>query len=639
LPDDKKLYFGSHSDQYMYYDGTDNIGYWRATTGDIVIRVEENDHDIRFQSDDGSGGIDNYMVIDGGATSIDLLKDTRLAATKKLYLDGGGNTYIFEESADNVIHYVGGQNKLRFNSTGTILNDAGLALDFRVEGDTDANLLFVDGSADSVGIGTASPAHKLDVLSGSARFYSTGATELYIGGAGAGHHQGAIVFSGTATDASYRGQGMYHHDAASDIEYFTGTLYANDAWAVTRKTSTASHDAGVAQGSHALLIVEGGGDVGIGLSNPNGKLHVKDATDISMSSSGNGQLMVEGNGYTGGIALDGNAMHIYHNSSSRSLRFGTNETTRYQIDGSGNHQIYGNTDFSSPMTVQYGATINEGGHDSDTRIEGSSDANLFRVDAGNDRVGIGTGSPGNKFTVNSTGTHQASIQYDASTRLQISVEDSGKARFYTDNNANVGIESGGLYVQPTNKFFLDGGNDTYIKESSANVMEFYCGNSRRMQLTTTYLSVPDNAYLAAGDNNEVFIRHDGNGHFQSNAGEMYINNVANTNIFFSTNNTERLRIDNQGNLRFADNGTNPSAVANTAFMFNDGGELKVLDELGSTTTISPHNFELIPEGASEDMAWSHHSVKGNKTVNVDMMRLARLVEELTGEKLVYTDEQ
>ena len=65
---------------------------------------------------------------------------------------------------------------------------------------------------------------------------------------------------------------------------------------------------------------------------------------------------------------------------------------------------------------------------------------------------------------------------------------------------------------------------------------------------------------------------------------------------------------------------------------------EILDELGNTTTISPHNFELIPEGASEEMAWSHHSVKGNKTVNVDMMKLARLVEELTGEKLVYTEE-
>jgi len=71
--------------------------------------------------------------------------------------------------------------------------------------------------------------------------------------------------------------------------------------------------------------------------------------------------------------------------------------------------------------------------------------------------------------------------------------------------------------------------------------------------------------------------------------------------------------------------------------------MKVLDELGNTTTISPHNFELIPDGASEDMAFAYHSTKHTpegklKKVNVDMMKLARLVEQLTGEKLVYIEE-
>jgi hypothetical protein len=40
---------------------------------------------------------------------------------------------------------------------GVVFNDAGADVDFRVEGDTDANLLFVDASTDRVGIGTSSP--------------------------------------------------------------------------------------------------------------------------------------------------------------------------------------------------------------------------------------------------------------------------------------------------------------------------------------------------------------------------------------------------------------------------------------------------------------------------------------------------
>jgi hypothetical protein len=50
------------------------------------------------------------------------------------------------------------------NTSGAVVfNDAGADVDFRVEGDTDANLLFVDASADAVGIGTSSPAVRCDI--------------------------------------------------------------------------------------------------------------------------------------------------------------------------------------------------------------------------------------------------------------------------------------------------------------------------------------------------------------------------------------------------------------------------------------------------------------------------------------------
>lgn len=36
-------------------------------------------------------------------------------------------------------------------------------------------------------------------------------------------------------------------------------------------------------------------------------------------------------------------------------------------------------------------------------------------------------------------------------------------------------------------------------------------------------------------------------------------------------------------------------VSGHAQMFSNGGEMKVNDASGTITTISPHNFELIPE--------------------------------------------
>ena len=44
-------------------------------------------------------------------------------------------------------------------------------------------------------------------------------------------------------------------------------------------------------------------------------------------------------------------------------------------------------------------TFNEGHADIDVRIEGDTDANLFFTDAGNEKVGIGTNSPGEKLEI------------------------------------------------------------------------------------------------------------------------------------------------------------------------------------------------------------------------------------------------
>ncbi len=53
--------------------------------------------------------------------------------------------------------------RLDFYTSEAVFNESGGNIDLRVEGDTDANLLFADASTDRVGIGTATPAEKFDV--------------------------------------------------------------------------------------------------------------------------------------------------------------------------------------------------------------------------------------------------------------------------------------------------------------------------------------------------------------------------------------------------------------------------------------------------------------------------------------------
>jgi hypothetical protein len=56
-----------------------------------------------------------------------------------------------------------GTTQFTLGSSSVVINEAGADVDFRVEGDTDANLLFVDASTDRIGVGTNAPAEKFEV--------------------------------------------------------------------------------------------------------------------------------------------------------------------------------------------------------------------------------------------------------------------------------------------------------------------------------------------------------------------------------------------------------------------------------------------------------------------------------------------
>ena len=143
--------------------------------------------------------------------------------------------------------------------------------------------------------------------------------------------------------------------------------------------------------------------------------------------------------------------------------------------------------------------------------------------------------------------------------------------------------------------------------------------------------------------------------FGMNALDFFINNREAGNIILYTNaGTERVRLDSSGNLMLGGTSAGASAagcfhvfnvvaptgsVTNGVILYSEdvaaSAELKVRDEAGNITTLSPHNFDLIPEGPSEDMAWAYHSEKDGTRINVDMLKAIRVLEELSGETLVH----
>lgn len=108
----------------------------------------------------GTGGIafsaGGGLTIAGGSDPIQIYPGID---TSSLQLFGGANL------ANRLIIY-GASHATQPNQA--VVNETGLDADFRVEGDTDANLLTTDASTDRVGVGTATPGVKFDV-SGVAR--------------------------------------------------------------------------------------------------------------------------------------------------------------------------------------------------------------------------------------------------------------------------------------------------------------------------------------------------------------------------------------------------------------------------------------------------------------------------------------
>jgi hypothetical protein len=99
------------------------------------------------------------------------------------------------------------------NYKGLVINENGNDADTRIEGDTDANLVFVDASADAVGIGTATPTAgtKLDV-NGAIR-----TTSLRVAGTSVTISSGSIAYNSSRLNIDTEAAA-----ASDDLDTITG---------------------------------------------------------------------------------------------------------------------------------------------------------------------------------------------------------------------------------------------------------------------------------------------------------------------------------------------------------------------------------------------------------------------------------
>ena len=109
IHDSKKLIIGDGDDLQMFHSSGTNI--IDSAVGDLIIKVSQDDGDIIFQSDNGSGAIATYFRLDGGDVRTEFEQDIYLNDDVRLRAGTGGDFSFFHDGSNSKIN----------NNTGNIV--------------------------------------------------------------------------------------------------------------------------------------------------------------------------------------------------------------------------------------------------------------------------------------------------------------------------------------------------------------------------------------------------------------------------------------------------------------------------------------------------------------------------------------
>jgi hypothetical protein len=249
--------------------GSKAFSFWADTNSSpAVLKIRnaaDNDWIELFQ-------LDGTLTLEDGS-----------ASTPALAFRDDLNTGIFSSAADTFNVATGGVERMELGAT-TIFNEDGADVNFRIEGDTEANLFFVDAGENRIGIGTASPNYKLVVQGSGVQTILAGSTNA----AGA-----ALILDGDSNgDGSGSDYASITHTSAGHIE-----INNRKSAAIIFKTTSSETERARITSSGVLL------------------LNVTSTFDSTSSAI----LQIDGAG-AAGIAIDGNST----SSQSRASFFNPN---------------------------------------------------------------------------------------------------------------------------------------------------------------------------------------------------------------------------------------------------------------------------------------------------------------------------
>ena len=294
--------------------------FWADTTsGTLKIRNSSDNAWVELLQIDGT------LTLEDGS-----------ASTPALAFRDDLNTGLYQDTNDTLNFSTSGSERLELGGT-TVFNDIGADVDFRIEGDADANLFYVDAGNDRVGICTSSPTpNKFHVVHSDyqvARLENTNADAN-------GSYIEMFANSSSPADNDVLGLLAFrgNNSAGENTLYTTIRSLATDVTDGT-EDGVITFQTRVDGTMDERMRIDSSGRLLIGTTvegNAN-------ADDLTIASSGETGITIRsGTSNRGRIffsdATSGNAEFagfISYEHNNNALAFGSNESERLRIDSSG----------------------------------------------------------------------------------------------------------------------------------------------------------------------------------------------------------------------------------------------------------------------------------------------------------------